>query len=180
MLSGPVGAAPTSGPLTSLSPNQDVTWMTNGQVAAMVRIGNLIYLGGNFTTVREKAGSTPISQAYLAAFDANTGAFVSTFRPTLDGRVFELLKSPDGSRLYVGGGFNSVNGKTRKRIAALSPTGTLQSFQATINGPVRAMAISGNMLYVGGGFTLVNSVTRDRIAALNATNGALETGFLPP
>ncbi len=65
-------------------PNEwGVTGLGNGgtsenanEVQAFAQIGNVMYVGGNFTTVlkgQNATGSDRISQRYLAAFDATTG-----------------------------------------------------------------------------------------------------------
>src|SRR5688572_14039423 len=60
LVGSPAGAA--------LSNTSDPTWMTNDQVASLVRIGNTIYLGGNFTAVRSRgSGGEVVGRRYLAA-----------------------------------------------------------------------------------------------------------------
>lgn len=46
-------------------------------VFAMERVGNTLYVGGRFTTVTNGASNAP--QTAIAAFDATTGAWISTF-----------------------------------------------------------------------------------------------------
>ena len=59
----------------------------DSEVMAIERIGNLIYVGGKFTDVRQTPSSAPVNQRFLAAFDAQTGAYVSSFDVDLSGPV---------------------------------------------------------------------------------------------
>lgn len=95
-----------------------------GTIRSIVLRGTTLYLGGNFTTV---AG---VARNRLAAINVTTGALSPTWRPTAEGNaVLTLEMAPDGSRLYAGGRFSSINGQTaRAWIAALDPvTGAIQT-----------------------------------------------------
>ncbi len=139
-----------------------LTQRIRNEVFAIEQIGNRIYIGGKFTEVRQNANSAPISQAYLAAFDAGTGAYISSFTPTFDRPVYSLQASPDGSRLFVGGEFGDVEGVSNTRaLVALNPTtgavDTTWKAQLKLNGRavVYTMDMDQNWLYVGGTFSAV-------------------------
>ena len=91
-----------------------------------------------------------------------------------------------GGNVYLGGDFSSVRPAgsaagtgevARTRLAALSAsTGALvTSFNHTLNGNVRALALSPDKktLYVGGEFTTVDGAARSRLAAFDVTSGSL-------
>lgn len=91
-----------------------------------------------------------------------------------------------GGVLYAGGTFTAVRAPRattstpRTYLAAFSTTtGVVTSFRVTLNGRVRALALSADnaTLYIGGDFTTVNGVSRPRLAAVATSNGALRTGF---
>jgi hypothetical protein len=91
-----------------------------------------------------------------------------------------------GGRVYAGGRFTAVRapGSTtnvgRTYLASFTAsTGAVTSFRVTLNGRVRALALSADntTLYIGGDFTTVNGVARSRLAAVATSNGALRTGF---
>ena len=119
----------TRGRLAAINPTTGATIanaMPNvgGTVRSIVVRGTTLYLGGNFTTV---AG---VNRNRLAAVDTTTGVLSTTWRPTAEGNaVLTLEMAPDGSRLYAGGRFSSINGQTaRAWIAALDPTsGAIQT-----------------------------------------------------
>jgi len=58
-----------------------------------------------------------------------------------------------GSTVYVGGGFTSVGGQARNRLAALdASTGNATSWNPNADSWVNALAVSGSTVYVGGEF----------------------------
>lgn len=140
----------------------------NSEAHAFAQIGNVMYVGGNFARVEEHAGrkvgspaTQTIKQSYLAAFDATTGAWIPSFRPTLNNQVNSLQALPNGD-LAVGGQFTTVNGEARVGLVALDPsTGTADpawsvTIEDRISGEsvdVHTMDIQGDWLYLGGSFT---------------------------
>ena len=171
IVASPAGAA--------LSNTSDPTWMTNGQVTTMVRIGSTIYLGGNFTAGRSKAsGGESVGRRYLAAFDANTGALVRSWAPSASATVYTMVT--DGSTLFIGGAFSNVNGTSRQRLAALDPaTGALRSWSPKVTAGVRTLVLHNGTVYAGGAFLQANGVTRTRLAAFSASSGALDPDWKP-
>lgn len=128
-------------------------------VFAIEQIGNRIYVGGRFAQVTD--GNAAVDRPYIAAFDARTGGWISSFTPDLNGSVNALQATPDGSRLFVGGDFSTVNGQSASRIVALDPTtGAVDSgFAGALTSAtvVRDFDIEGPWLYVVGGFNGVVS-----------------------
>lgn len=154
------------------------TVQINGVVWAQGVAGNRVYAGGNFSNARpagSPAGSNTVARSHLLAYDLQTGVLVSSFAPTLNAQVTSVAVSPNGSRVYVGGDFTTVNGQTRRRIAAFdAATGALiTSFAPPVNGSVDAIVATNTTVYAGGSFLGVGSQDRFNIAAFNASNGAL-------
>ncbi|MEZ5341343.1 MAG: hypothetical protein R2706_07810 [Acidimicrobiales bacterium] len=68
-----------------------------------------LYVGGNFTDVRDTSG-TDYARQRLYRIDMTTGLIDTTWTPTAQTqRVAALELSADRSRLYVGGAFASIN-----------------------------------------------------------------------
>lgn len=162
----------------SLSAVDSPVWQTNASVQGIAVAGGRAYVGGRFTSVRPPGsplGTNEVGQAYLAAFDSGTGDLVAAFNPVLNGQVYAVAASADGSRVYVGGDFTQVNGMTRNRIAAFdTATGELvANWKPSVSYRVKTIAVSGATVYFGGSFGLVNGVERLRLAAVTDDLGTL-------
>ncbi|MGV2900436.1 hypothetical protein ACNPM4_02080, partial [Microbacterium sp. AGC62] len=150
----------------------------NGYVWAQTTIGSTVYAVGKFDNAREpKAapGTALTARSNVLAYDIDTGALLP-FAPNVNGVIKAVAASPDGSRIYIGGSFNSVNGKDRWNIAALdAKTGELvPGFIPSIGGSgVYALATSGTSVYAGGLFTQANGTARKNLTAFNAPDGKL-------
>ncbi len=165
-----VGAEIEGPPTTSWGVDTLLTGTQNDSIKSYVfaieQIGDRIYVGGRFGDVTSDNAS--FAQPYLAAFDANTGVWISSFTPNLNGSVNALQASPDGSRLFVGGDFSSVNGQSANMLVALDPTtGAVDSGfagQLTSATVVRDFHLDGQWLYVVGGFNGVSSPIGNNLA----------------
>jgi len=175
--------APTSGsgPGQNLSAVVSPSWQTNDIVWAIAVVNGVVYVGGQFTSVRppgDPLGTGEVARTYLAAFNATTGDLITSFDPVLDGKVTALAVSPDGSTLYAGGSFTHVNGTHHGYAVALSTsTGAVNgSWKPDVGGPVLSIAPSpdGSEIYLGGDFQKLGGVTRNRVGAVTAATGALE------
>jgi hypothetical protein len=151
----------------------------------------IMFVGGKFANVQRGAGAPLQNQRYLAAFDRNTGAWIDTFRPTLDGTVWDLDVTADG-RLIVGGQFTNINGVANTSgLAALDPaTGQvvpgwragLAISNSTIRAFARTVKVVGPHIYVGGNFNRVTGPdgvqrTAARIDKLAASTGIPVSGW---
>jgi hypothetical protein len=94
--------------------------------------------------------------------------------------VQEVEASPDGTKLFIVGTFNTVNGVTKRKIASINPiTGaTVQGFTANANSQTMAVDATNTTVYVGGQFTTINGTPRGALAALSATTGQVVPGFV--
>ncbi len=147
----------------------------NIQVQAFAQVGSTMYVGGNFTGVKQGDKGTEISSRGLAAFDVATGDFTGqTF--DFNAQVKALLALPDG-RLLVGGDFTRVNGEPHVGTVVINPsTGQidpswdLQITNALRGGAVsvRALAYYDGNVYLGGSFTHLSGGGRAKVYARNA------------
>ena len=150
----------------------------NGYVWAQTTIGSTVYAVGKFDNAREpgaKPGTALTARSNVLAYDIDTGQLLP-FAPKVNGVIKAVAASPDGSRIYIGGSFNSVNGKDRWNIAAIdAKTGELvPGFIPSIGGTgVYALATSGSSVYAGGLFTQANGTARKNLTAFNASDGKL-------
>ncbi|AEE47156.1 PKD domain-containing protein [Cellulomonas fimi] len=170
--------APPAGLPPTVAADALPTVQIDGVVWQQALSGNLVYAGGEFSNARpagNAAGVGNVPRANLLRFDVRTGVLDPSWAPNPNGQVRAVVKSPDGSRIYVGGSFTSISGVARYRIAAFDAvTGALiTTFNAGANGQVRALAATNTTVYAGGIFTQAGSSSRTRLAAFNASNGAL-------
>jgi trimeric autotransporter adhesin len=143
-------------------------------------LGNTVYVVGNFTTARP-AGSPPgvneVTRQHMLAYDLTTGQLIPGFVANLNNQATVVTSSPDGSRLYIGGLFTSVNGVTRYHLAALDPTtgAVIPGFFPYTDYGVNAIVHTPSAVYVGGSFNRAGTGGQDRsnLAAFSPTTGAL-------
>ncbi|MCU1361929.1 MAG: domain containing protein, partial [Ilumatobacteraceae bacterium] len=144
------------------------------------QVGNTIIIGGTFTQVANATqnGGQVYSRSYLAAFDATTGLINTNFAPVLSSYVTTVIPAADGTSIYIGGDFNTVNGVNRRKLARinLSNGALVTTFNASgINGVVRDLRLVGSDLYLSGLFSTVGGQTRTQMATVNPTTGAVTT-----
>ena len=158
----------------------DLPIALDGTVFDIEQMGNRIIVAGSFTQVRPSPGAAPIDQAYLYAYDINTGAFDAGFTPTVDREIEQIVPAPDGSGLYLVGAFNTIDGTRIRKIARLNQDGSLDvGFKANGDAKATAVAISpdGSRLFVGGKFTTVAGQPRAGLVELDAATGAVASDF---
>ncbi len=174
-------ASPASAIEGTVPSNVAPSWQTNSAVNAIAAANGIVYVGGAFTSVRPPgaaAGSGEVARSYLAAFNASTGALITSFNHTLNGAVSVLTASPDGQTIYAGGDFTTVDGSTRNRIASFTASsGALTSWNPNSNGRVAGISPFGSTVYVAGSFSTIGGRTEHRVAALTASTGAALATF---
>ncbi|NDF01628.1 MAG: hypothetical protein EB034_25705, partial [Verrucomicrobia bacterium] len=154
----------------------------DGSISAVaVNAASQPVVGGVFTNVNG------IASRRLARFNVN-GVVDTTFAvgTGADEFVSALVVQPDG-RVVIGGGFTSVNGLARNRIARLNSDG---SVDATFNigsgandvvSVIHLQPTDGSVL-IGGSFTVLNGMTQNHVARLigGANLGSGSFDFLSP
>jgi trimeric autotransporter adhesin len=145
------------------------TWGATAAVRAQVIIGSTLYLGGSFTSMVSPDGVTTVARKHLAAIDLTTGELLG-WSPSANGSV--LAMATDGSSLYVGGSFTSIDSTSRPRVAAIDTSGALLPWASGANATVHAVYLRGSTVYIGGAFTTLGGQPRDYVGA-TTTAGAL-------
>ena len=110
----------------AISDEADPIWMTNGQIRAMARHGDYVYIGGKFTQVRASTSPGPggkFAARNIARIDVHTGLGDPSWTPEVIGTtagpaVHALVVA--GGDVWIGGDFRSVNGQPRHNLAAVS------------------------------------------------------------
>ncbi|MCS7084604.1 MAG: hypothetical protein NZ534_00830, partial [Bacteroidia bacterium] len=143
----------------------------NGQVFALLRVGDILYIGGSFSDV----GGQPRNN--LAAVNLTDGS-VTSWNPNANNQVFALEYNSDNGWIYIGGSFTQISSTPRNRAAAVTASGSLTGWNPNVNGNVRAIAFKGDTVFIGGQFTTVGgSNVNRRVAAVNRTTGVRYTGL---
>jgi hypothetical protein len=145
---------------------------TSFDVRAFAQVGRTVYAGGKFNEVQDWAKTTTYARQNFVAFDSETGV-ISPLDLAFDGTVGAIVATADGTALFIGGAFSSVNGITRRGILkydlvndrvdpTFAPTGmrTVHDIKLLADGSVIA----------AGNFT-------KKLMALNPTTGA-DTGAI--
>ncbi len=180
----PAGAAQPVPGHTSLVPSKPRTntpVISTGEIWDIEVSGTRVYIAGTFSSLQNSGGGTTVNQRFLAAYNINTGLIDTTFRPTFSGGGVNAVEaSPDGTKLYIAGSFNTVNGVTKRKIASINPTtgAPVAGFTANAGAQATALAVTNTTVYAGGQFSTVNGTARVGLAAVNGTTGALIPGFV--
>lgn len=162
---------------------------TGSQIETMVDAGDVVYVGGTFTSVagvsvNNVACWNKVTRTWSALGTSGNSALNGT-----NGIVFSLTLN--GTDLYVGGRFTTVSSSTQSSISANSiakwniTTRTWSQLgDAVRNGvtyssgsaSVAAMVVSGTNLYVGGNFTAVNSASQYALSGNSIAKWDITTG----
>jgi PKD repeat protein len=185
----PTVAPATSGPrhtrLVPDRPRANTPRISNGEIwdIEVVPSLNRVFIAGSFSSLQNTTGTNTavVNQGSLASYNYQTGLVDTSFRPTFNGSVSAVEASPDGTKLFVGGSFNAVNGVAKQKVASLNlttgaPLATF-GFTNSTNNQVTALAATNDTLYVGGRFGRVNGVLRAGLAAVNAASGVVDQAF---
>ncbi|WP_376696944.1 beta strand repeat-containing protein [Wenzhouxiangella sp. EGI_FJ10305] len=167
--------------------------VNNGQVNALVAIGDDLYIGGEFN----QAGSAPANSiaVYDTAQASNAGW--STLGDGVNGSVRNVLAlTAIGDDLYVGGSFTQAGGSSTKHLAVYDTAQTGNAGWSTLGqgvnnnvstfANVSTLATIGDDLYVGGGFVTAGGIGLSHVAVYdttltgNAGWSAIEDGVSAP
>jgi len=155
---------------------------TYGIASIVLQSDGKALIGGGFTAVN---GTNRNGIARLNTNGSLDGSFNPGTGVQNDGNpggIRSLVVQSDG-KVLIGGGFNTVNGTNRNRIARLNANGSLDgSFNpgtGVAGAYVSAIALQpdGKVL-IAGDFYALNGTNRNNIARLNAS-GSLDTSFDP-
>ncbi|SKB61830.1 hypothetical protein SAMN05660473_01612 [Arthrobacter sp. 49Tsu3.1M3] len=116
------------------------TVQIDGVVWQHVVVGNTVYVAGSSGTARpagSSAGTNTVVRRNILAYNLTTGELLP-FAPALNAQASSIAASPDGSRIYVGGDFTTVNGLLRAGA------------RRTPEGPGRSLAVRATIPWARG------------------------------
>ncbi len=169
--------------LVPSTPRTNMPRISTGEIWDIEVVGQRVFIAGTFSSLQNTTGAntSPVGQRFLASYNYQTGLIDTAFRPTFGGGGVNAVEaSPDGTKLYVAGSFNTVNGVTKRKIASLNLTtgAPVAGFTANAGAQATALAATNTTLYVGGNFKTVNGAARVGLVAVNGTTGAVIGGFV--
>jgi trimeric autotransporter adhesin len=140
-------------------------WGTGGNVSAIARSGNTLYIAGALGEVGPNTGGgVPLS--------ASTAAPDSLF-PKVTGYVYAAVPDLQGG-WYIGGDFTAVGGLPRSSLAHILRDGSVASWAPSQDDHnVFGLALSAGTLYVAGAFSTMDGQPRQSLAAFDAATGQL-------
>ena len=151
-----------------------LTWNpdANGTVYTLAVSGSLVYAGGAFTSIGGQGRNR------LAALNAHSTGFdtATSWNPDISGTVQAV--AIDGTTVYAGGSFTTVNGgnANRNNVAAFDiTTATVTNWNPNANGPVTAILPTASGVYIGGEFPYVGGSLRISLARVDSTTGAMQS-----
>jgi hypothetical protein len=168
----------------------DPTWtpdvtgadMTKTYVYALAAVNGKIWLGGSFGAVNG------VARRNLAAVSPGTGAVDPTIDPVVgpNASTVRTMIASD-TKVYVGGTFSTVDGKGRKNLAAIKPSGELDTaWKPKADRIVWTLAFSCDdaTVFAGGKFRNVSGSDgvfspRGYIARFDASSGSLHPWSVP-
>lgn len=150
---------------------------TDGWGRALLRVRDVLLVGGDFQGIKPGRSDTNITQRpWFAALDALTGQPVTTFNTPdqINSVVRSLVLSPDGTRVYVGGDFGLM--------ALDAMTGQVEFAVPVIDegnpGRVFEIVVTDTQLYIGGDFSQISNTPRNNLARLSL-QGEVDTAWNP-
>ena len=150
------------------SPTPQIDWLFDGAIKATARLGNTLYVGGWFRTIRPV--SAPLANHFYAVSPV-TGAQVPSIIPAANGSVTAILADGNGG-YFIAGRFTNIGSA---KVAHILADGTLDpafQFVGAIDGTITHLVRAGPSLVAGGTFVHVDSVFRPMFA-MNPVTGAL-------
>ena len=139
---------------------------------SVVLAGGRVWIGGmDFHDFDTNPNDTITDIRNLVTCDPATGT-LDTHDFALDDYVACMTES--GGRVFVGGGFASVRGTARGRLAAFSAaTRVLDSLDIAFDQDLRALTVDGTELFVGGFFTHADGQVRHNAASIDLQTASL-------
>lgn len=139
-------------------------WGVDGNVNAIIRVGDTVYIGGTFGQIGPCTGSgVPVSA--LSGKPSEPFAKVA-------GEVKAVVADGQGG-WYIGGAFAGVGGLPRANLAHILADGSVAQWAPNPDGEVRTLSLGAGNLYAGGSFTQVGGRPRLSAAAFSTRNGAV-------
>lgn len=174
----PASAALNHASTVSTNPVDYTPNVLDGEVRAFALVGDVVVVGGDFTTVVPAGKNAKLKRKNIFAYRATTGEILP-FAPEADAAVLTLAAGPNNT-VYAGGAFQKIGGGSQRGVAQLSLADgkRVPAFTGAINwGDVRSIVTFGPWVYAAGSFTSIGGQNRAGLARLNGTSGWADATF---
>ncbi len=151
--------------------NANVNGGAQPSVLALDAGGGSLYIGGAFADLGDSA------RVNLGSVDTVTG-LATAWNPIIaNSNDFIYSIAADGSTVYIGGSFTTMNSVTRNYAAAVDivSTGSLLPWDPDLSSSADGFAVSGSFIYMGGYFQTIGGQPFNSIGAVDKTNGNPES-----
>ena len=156
------------------------TYVPDGVVNAIQRVGDTVYIGGQFTRIGPRTGpgvEVALDGSVTAGLPEISGSGPSSSGGSVTG--LRSVISDGAGGWYIGGLFTHVGGVPRTNAAHILADHTVDpNFFPVLNGSVTSLALNGVILYMAGQFTLVDGSPYSNIAGYHTLYG-FATSFNP-
>lgn len=153
--------------------NSNIGTGISNYFASGVPFGNLIFLGGYFTTYNG------VSAPYFAVLNRTTGALVSSGLGSGFNQSVRYIHVQNDGKIICAGTFTSYNGISVNGIVRLNTNYTIDgtfNVGTGFNGAVEGGCFDSQHVYLVGQFTQYKGVSRAYIVKIDKSNGADSTG----
>ncbi len=169
--------------LVPQTPRTDLPKISNGEIWDIEILGNRVFIAGSFTSIQNQRSNntTTYTRSGIASYNLTTGLVDTAFNPQVTGGGVDAVEAtPDGTKLYIAGSYNAINGTTKRGVARVDLTtgAPVSSFTTSLNARASELAVTNTTVYIGGRFTAVNNIPRVSLVAVDATTGAVDSGFV--
>lgn len=157
------------------------TDFSSGDVHALEVYDDKLYIGGIFDEINSEDGFFS-----FAAYDLIEDELLTVIKPeiaysTASFHIRDIVK--DGTKLYVAGSMDEIEGEEVKRLAEYDlTTNTFNTsktfdFQQTAGYGFSKIAVNGDKLYVVGNFLLLSPVSNRYLARFNRSDFSVDTDW---
>jgi hypothetical protein len=154
--------------------------VSSSYVTSMAILGDNLFVAGSFNSVYSPNGT---KSSNFVKINWRTETVSTNWAGSIGGgKVVDIV--PYAGKLYVGGLFTNIGGRTIANLAELdtadvvgiAPTAT--AWNPGANNAVYSLHVIDNTVYVGGSFGIIGGQLRSRLAAIYRTTG-LATSWNP-
>jgi trimeric autotransporter adhesin len=138
----------------------------DGKVYDICKVGNDIYVAGDFTFVDKGANTEGIKANRIAKWDGTKWSAIAA--NAVDRTIYAL--ATDGKNLYMGGNFTKINDETETRGVAKYDGTKITAIDGQFDRAILSMTWLNGKLYAGGIFNAYGDDQVNKVAVWDGTS----------